>query len=612
MASKKILIQVDVTTKSAEVHINKVVESMQTLENTTVKVNKATKKNSASAGLHNAILMESGRLASDLNYGFTAIANNLGQLFSLFQASADSADGLGAAFKKLLSIQALFLIGGQLLIQNLDKIAKFFKEVVFGVQDLDKVFDKASKTVEQINGNFELYVGILEDSTKSEKEKEIAIKKLNKEYPDYIDNLKEANVTIEDVKNKTKAATEQNNLYRDSILELAISRAAQNEIEKISGEILQEEINLRKIQEEQGIKSEEQLKQALIDKQAEIDAEQELINLQIKEKAQRVGRFATDSAIDKTKLQALINERDALDGNLKSYLGLGESANERIKRLKEERDLYIEYVKLGRNRNEIDKETIENNSKIREGLFDRIIKDNIRLENITAKFNAKSIEDDFIRKDAELRANEQYQIDAINSTLAFETEKESARLAVQIYYAKLRQDNREKEQEAIKASQLGILGIYGKAIGSMGKLFKQGSDASKAAALTEIGINTAIGFVQGLDIAQKSAKGKGPLASLAFPLFYAQQIAAVLGAASQAKQILASDGKKTPSSSFGGGGDINIASPDFNVVGQGGVNQLGQVIGAQFGQPLRAYVVSGDISTAQELDRSITTGATIG
>ena len=58
-----------------------------------------------------------------------------------------------------------------------------------------------------------------------------------------------------------------------------------------------------------------------------------------------------------------------------------------------------------------------------------------------------------------------------------------------------------------------------------------------------------------------------------------------------------------------GGAGINVAAPDFNVVGQGGVNQLGQVIGARFGQPIRAYVVSGDISSAQELDRSITAGA---
>ncbi len=613
MASKKILIQVDVTTKSAEVHINKVVESMKQLEGTTVKVNKATQKNSASAGLHNAILMESGRLASDLNYGFTAIANNLGQLFSLFQASADSAEGLGKAFQKLISFQALFLIGGQLLIQNLDKIVKFFKEVVFGVQDLGKVFNKASKTVNSINGSFEIYIATLQDATKSEEEKKIAIEKLNKEYPDYIENLEKADVTIEDVKNKTEAATKQNNLYRDSILELAISRAAQNEIERISGEILQEEINLRKIQEEQGIKTEEQLKQALVDKQAEIDAEQEKINLLIKSRAQNQARYATDSFIDKTRLTSLKKEKQALEGNLKSYLGFGETANERIARLKEERDLYIQYVKLGRERNLVDKETIENNTKIREGLFDRIIKDNIKLENIAAKFNAKKIEDDFARKEAELIAQEDYQIDLINSTLAFETEKESARLAVQMYYAKLRQDNREKEQDAIKASQLQIVSIYGKAIGSMGKIFAQGSAASKAAALTEIGVNTAIGFVQGLDIAQKSSKGRGPLAAFAFPVFYAQQIAAVLGAAAQAKQILSSDGKKIPSSSFSGagGGDISVQAPDFNVVGQGGVNQLGQVIGSQFGQPLRAYVVSGDISSAQELDRSITAGATI-
>ena len=146
MASKKILIQVDVTTKSAEAQINKIVDSMNELEGTTAKLSNTTKKNSASAGLHNAILMESGRLASDLNYGFTAIANNLGQLFSLFQASADSAGGLTAAFGKLISIQALFLIGGQILIQNLDKIVKFFKETVFGVQDLDKVFDKIKRS----------------------------------------------------------------------------------------------------------------------------------------------------------------------------------------------------------------------------------------------------------------------------------------------------------------------------------------------------------------------------------------------------------------------------------------------------------------------------------
>jgi len=147
----------------------------------------------------------------------------------------------------------------------------------------------------------------------------------------------------------------------------------------------------------------------------------------------------------------------------------------------------------------------------------------------------------------------------------------------------------------------------------MGKLFKQGSDASKAAALTEIAINTAVGYVQGLDIAQKSAKGTGALAAFSFPVFYAQQVLAVLGAAAQAKQILSSGGKSTPSSSISGTSTpTTIEAPDFNVVGAGGVSQLATTLAGVTGQPLKAFVVSKEISSAQELERNITTTASIG
>lgn len=54
------------------------------------------------------------------------------------------------------------------------------------------------------------------------------------------------------------------------------------------------------------------------------------------------------------------------------------------------------------------------------------------------------------------------------------------------------------------------------------------------------------------------------------------------------------------------------APPQFNVVGQGGVNQLAQSIGSQFNRPMRAYVVGGDISTSQELERKRIKTATFG
>jgi len=50
--------------------------------------------------------------------------------------------------------------------------------------------------------------------------------------------------------------------------------------------------------------------------------------------------------------------------------------------------------------------------------------------------------------------------------------------------------------------------------------------------------------------------------------------------------------------------------PAFNVVGQGGASQLAAAIGGQ--PPVRAFVVSNDVTTAQGLERNTIEGATIG
>jgi len=51
--------------------------------------------------------------------------------------------------------------------------------------------------------------------------------------------------------------------------------------------------------------------------------------------------------------------------------------------------------------------------------------------------------------------------------------------------------------------------------------------------------------------------------------------------------------------------------PSFNVVGQSSTNQLANAIGGQSQQPVQAYVVANDVSTAQSLDRNIVEGASI-
>ena len=66
------------------------------------------------------------------------------------------------------------------------------------------------------------------------------------------------------------------------------------------------------------------------------------------------------------------------------------------------------------------------------------------------------------------------------------------------------------------------------------------------------------------------------------------------------------------SRSVGGGGDGGTQPPAFNVVGASGETQLADAIGSQTQRPARAYVVSNDVTTAQELDRNIIEGASIG
>lgn len=62
----------------------------------------------------------------------------------------------------------------------------------------------------------------------------------------------------------------------------------------------------------------------------------------------------------------------------------------------------------------------------------------------------------------------------------------------------------------------------------------------------------------------------------------------------------------------GAGGGAGVQAPDFNIVGQSPSNQIAAAVQGQFKQPIKAYVVSKDVSTAQEMDRNIVGTASLG
>ena len=122
----------------------------------------------------------------------------------------------------------------------------------------------------------------------------------------------------------------------------------------------------------------------------------------------------------------------------------------------------------------------------------------------------------------------------------------------------------------------------------------------------------------GVDI----AAGAGKTAAAApFPA----NIPLILGYAATAIGIIGSvkaalSKQKSVASQFGGGGGGGIESfktpqaqsPSFNVVGQSGTNQLASAIGGQTQQPIKAYVVSKEMSSQQEIDRNTESAATFG
>jgi hypothetical protein len=155
------------------------------------------------------------------------------------------------------------------------------------------------------------------------------------------------------------------------------------------------------------------------------------------------------------------------------------------------------------------------------------------------------------------------------------------------------------------------------ALVALGGLFKEGSTAAKTAALADIAIGTGVGFINALDIAQKGAKATGPAAPFAFPIFYASQIAAVLGAASRAKAILSSGGSGTASgptvpsapslpnagisqSQFGGFGSNTVPSLTGGTTGGFGGSQTGGPGGV-----FKTYVLAGDVTSAQAAEAKI-------
>ena len=164
-------------------------------------------------------------------------------------------------------------------------------------------------------------------------------------------------------------------------------------------------------------------------------------------------------------------------------------------------------------------------------------------------------------------------------------------------------DIAQKEEDAKRASLEG----YAAALSSISGLLSQETVAGKAVAIASSLIDTYAAITGTLKNTAKTPAGGIPGYAIA------QAIATGVAGFAAVKKIAS---VQVPGGSGGGssqtGSMPNVSTPPaFNVVGASGETQLADAIGSQTQQPTRAYVVSNDVTTAQEMDRNIIEGASI-
>ena len=94
----------------------------------------------------------------------------------------------------------------------------------------------------------------------------------------------------------------------------------------------------------------------------------------------------------------------------------------------------------------------------------------------------------------------------------------------------------------------------------------------------------------------------------------ALSIGSTVAGATKSIQAIKGDAKSVGGAaapSGGGGGGSAPTPPQFNIVGATETSQLAEAVGSQTQQPIQAYVVANDVTTAQSLENNIVEGATI-
>jgi len=270
------------------------------------------------------------------------------------------------------------------------------------------------------------------------------------------------------------------------------------------------------------------------------------------------------------------------------------------------------------------------------------------------RFNAEQIENDLARlqKQKEIDAEEkeiqttrlqgiidaanagtQAKIDAeiaLNEFLEQSRQQDITRAKeiadAQVAINKEKNDKKDADDEAQKAKDIAreqrkqddIQSIQANTLNAISNLItafenqneenaKKAFNLQKALGIVETLINTSVAIMkvakETTDFTPVQALRTGNM--IAMGIAGAAQVAAI---ASQKFTPSGASGGSVPTPNVSGGGASPTQAPSFNVVGQSGFNQIAGALGQQ--PPAQAFVVAGDVTTAQQLQNNTIQQAT--
>lgn len=223
-----------------------------------------------------------------------------------------------------------------------------------------------------------------------------------------------------------------------------------------------------------------------------------------------------------------------------------------------------------------------------------------------------------------LEQEKEIELERLQNNIDLYAEGTQAKVDAQIAYAEAKQGldqqiatnedaiNREKSKNEVKWAELTQeekARVVSDGFKNLSSILGEETAAGKAAAIAAATIDT----YQSATSSYKSLAGI-PIVGPALGAVAAG--AAVVSGFKNVKSILAT---KTPGNKSSGSAPSGSAStpavastpPSFNLVGASGSNQLAEAIGSQTKEPVKAFVVSNDVTTAQSMERNIVENASI-